>query len=57
MTPCDLVGGYQRFGELIASRHHEDGSDMFLRNVGNHLTRLHGIIIQKTTIHKSEFSW
>jgi hypothetical protein len=28
-----LVGGYQRFGETY---HSENGSDTFLRNIGNH---------------------
>jgi hypothetical protein len=27
----------------------EDGGDKFLRNIGNYLTRLHGIMIQNTT--------
>jgi hypothetical protein len=38
VTSCGLVGDYQRIGgtySLYIQR--EDGSDMFLRNVGNHL--------------------
>jgi hypothetical protein len=50
VTPCGLVGGYQRFGGRLPP---EDEGDTYLRNVGNHLQE-HSVTTQKTIMINSK---
>jgi hypothetical protein len=51
VTPPILVGGYQRLGEHTATTvYPEEGTYMFLRNVGNSPSRQYSVTTQKATM-------